>query len=311
MDSPIDELLSRARLLTEPYTRDEVDAAEQRLLARMGAATDEPAPAAPGKSPPGAAEVEAARDLRTLCEAVVARTGMDSLSDFISRTMPEPLGARVLGCILQLKDSEEAARFWWQYAAGAGDPAASYCLYLHHRGLGEHGEARWWHKQTRRIQARPPTARGTGGWPEEWTVRTLPDADVPAVVTAVLRQASMTDASLLPTTLRILNALKTERAKSERTPVPAAVGAVLDYVPAAVGYVDDDLDLPLPDPDFTDHIRTLTAMSAKTLTGGHHGTLPARSPLARPRITEAHRPTRPSRQSSARAPSSESPWRAD
>ncbi|WP_392750341.1 hypothetical protein [Streptomyces sp. LN590] len=40
--------------------------------------------------------------------------------------------------------------------------------------------------------------------------------------------------------------------------MPAAVGAVIDYVPAAVGYVDG-IDLPLTDPDFTDHIRTLTA----------------------------------------------------
>ncbi|MEV7239056.1 hypothetical protein AB0N06_35720 [Streptomyces sp. NPDC051020] len=51
-----------------------------------------------------------------------------------------------------------------------------------------------------------------------------------------------TDASLLPTALRILGALKTE-------PTP---------MPAAVGYVDG-IDLPLTDPDFTDHIRTLTA----------------------------------------------------
>ncbi|MCL7382316.1 hypothetical protein [Streptomyces sp. 35G-GA-8] len=58
--------------------------------------------------------------------------------------------------------------------------------------------------------------------------------------------------------------------------------------------MDDDLDLPLPDPDFTDHIRTLTGLTAKTLTGGHHSTLPACSRLARPRIAEAHRPTRPS-----------------
>ncbi|MFC8705871.1 hypothetical protein ACFUIV_27325 [Streptomyces anulatus] len=36
------------------------------------------------------------------------------------------------------------------------------------------------------------------------------------------------------------------------------MGAVLDYAPAAVGYVDG-LDLPLTDPDFTDHIRTLIA----------------------------------------------------
>ncbi|MDF9809015.1 hypothetical protein [Streptomyces anulatus] len=33
---------------------------------------------------------------------------------------------------------------------------------------------------------------------------------------------------------------------------------LLDYAPAAVGYVDG-LDLPLTDPDFTDHIRALIA----------------------------------------------------
>lgn len=81
---------------------------------------------------------------------------------------------------------------------------------------------------------------------------TRPD-DVPLLVTAALHDVTTTDASLLPTALRILGALKTDSAT-----VPAAVGAVLDYAPAAVGYVDD-FDLPLTDADFTDHIRTLIA----------------------------------------------------
>ncbi|GAA3482922.1 hypothetical protein [Streptomyces yanii] len=38
----------------------------------------------------------------TLCEAVVARTGLQILDDFITPHLPEPPGARVLGCILQL-----------------------------------------------------------------------------------------------------------------------------------------------------------------------------------------------------------------
>ncbi|MFD8958714.1 hypothetical protein ACFV0W_17615 [Streptomyces anulatus] len=172
-----------------------------------------------------------------------------TLRTFLTPQLPEPPGARVLGCILQPAESEENVRFWWQYAAGAGDPAASYCLYLHHRALGEHAPARWWHEQAELLQNIPstdePVPPGEGPGAD-------PDA-VPFAVTAALNAVSTTDASLLPTALRILGALKTGPA-----PVPAVVGAVLDYAPAAVGYVDG-LDLPLTDPDFTDHIRTLIA----------------------------------------------------
>ncbi|MFC4983599.1 hypothetical protein [Streptomyces atroolivaceus] len=76
----------------------------------------------------------------------------------------------------------------------------------------------------------------------------------PSAVTAARNEVSTTDASLLPTALRILGALRTGPA-----PVPATAGAVVDCAPAAIGYVDD-FDLPpLTDPDFTDHIRTLIA----------------------------------------------------
>jgi hypothetical protein len=36
----------------------------------------------------------------------------------------------------------------------------------------------------------------------------------------------------------------------------------MDYVPAAVAYVDDDLDLPLPDPDFAQRIQALATAPA-------------------------------------------------
>ncbi|MGC5533537.1 hypothetical protein [Streptomyces sp. SR-10] len=163
---------------------------------------------------------------------------------------PRAPGGRVLGCILQLAEPEENARFWWQYAAGAGDPAASYyCLHLHRRALGEHAQARWWHDETELLQNTPsadaPVTPGEGPGAE-------PDA-VPYAVTAALKAVSTTDASLLPSALRILGALRTGPA-----PVPAVVGAVLDYAPAAIGDADG-FDLPLTGPDFTDHIRTLIA----------------------------------------------------
>ncbi|WP_328908093.1 hypothetical protein OG230_00415 [Streptomyces sp. NBC_00234] len=248
MTPHITEFLSRARLVPTPYTQEDIEAAEARLLARLDTSTPLPTPPAPSQ-PEEPTEQEAAQNLQTLCETVVTRnTALNTLDTFLTPQLPEPPGARVLGCILQLAESEEDARFWWQYAAGAGDPVASYCLYLHHLALGEQGEATWWYEQTERIQSDPPstddpTATGSGMKPEV----------VPGPVSDALNAVTTTDASMLPTALRILGALKTDFAA-----VPAAVGAVLDYVPAAVGHVEG-FDLPLPAPGFTDHIRALTA----------------------------------------------------
>ncbi|MFC9183308.1 hypothetical protein ACFTZJ_21865 [Streptomyces globisporus] len=266
MTPHIDEFLSRARLVSAPYTQADIDAAEARVLARFNAPDASSAPAAANSDPaPAAAEgstgadepsaIEAAQNLRNLCAAVVTcSTALPTLRTFLTPQLPEPPGARVLGCILQLAESEENARFWWQYAAGAGDPAASYCLYLHHRALGEDAPARWWHEQTELLRDTPsidhPLTRHEAA-------DAVPDA-VPGAVSDALAEVSTTDASLLPTALRILSALRAGPAA-----VPATVGAVIDYAPAAVGYVDD-FDLPLTDPDFTDHIRTLIATDTTT-----------------------------------------------
>ncbi|MFL0028471.1 hypothetical protein ACJBCE_36725 [Streptomyces sp. NBUL23] len=280
MTPHIDEFLSRARLVSSPYTQDDIDAAQARVLARLHTPAPPPAPAVPADaaSADKPTALEAAQNLQNLCAAVVTHTtALPTLRTFLTPQLPEPPGARVLGCILQLAESGENARFWWQYAAGAGDPAASYCLYLHHRALGEHAPARWWHEQTELLQNTPsidyPSTRGEASG-------TQPDT-VPHAVTAALAEVSTTDANLLPTALRILGALRTGPA-----PVPAAVGAVIDYAPAAVGYVDD-FDLPLTDPDFTDRIRTLIATYA---TPSHvRNRLQPRPKASRPLIATARR----------------------
>lgn len=183
----------------------------------------------------------------------------------------------MLGCILRLTRSHEAARDWWQYAAGDGDAAAAYCLHLHHLARGELTEARWWHTQAERTATPtpahtqpPPAGPGT------------PAPGVPFGITTVLDQAALTDFTILPTTLRLINALR-NAGRDAVTEWPTALRALLDYVPAAVGYVDEDLDLPLPDPGFTDRIRALTARRPKTPTTRHHGknTLPERTPPCR------------------------------
>ncbi|MEU6547924.1 hypothetical protein [Streptomyces sp. NPDC046859] len=77
------------------------------------------------------------------------------VADFLTDQVPEPRSALALACVLQLSDTDEGARFWWQYAAGAGQAAAAYCLYLHHLAQGESDAADWWHHQADDIQPPP------------------------------------------------------------------------------------------------------------------------------------------------------------
>ncbi|MGW0828624.1 hypothetical protein [Streptomyces sp. NPDC002845] len=233
MTSHIDRLLAKARLVSEPYTQDDINAAARRVAARVAARRADPQAQESGPAPSGpqdpaahASAGAAAQDLRTLCETAVMSIGaLASLRRFVARSLPEPPGARVLGCILQLTEQEDSARSWWQYAAGAGDSAATYCLYLHHLAHGEQHEANWW-----RIQAEA--------------------ASLPGQAEAGRQEFA--------TTLRILRGLKTGEETQDLITRTMLVSAVLDYVPAAVAYADDDLDLPLPDADFTDRITSLT-----------------------------------------------------
>jgi hypothetical protein len=230
MTSPIDQLLARARLVDEPYTPEEINAAAERIAARTAVRRAGPHLAERPVTEPEGPQGGAARDLRTLCETAVMSSGaLASLKRFVAPALPEPPAARVLGCILQLTEQEDSARFWWQYAAGAGDSAATYCLYLHHMAHGEEPEAEWWHTQA---------AAGAVGD----------------------RGRSAAGPQDLAATLRVLRGLKETGEPALALAARAAqVGAVLNYVPAAVSYVDDDLDLPLPDADFADRITSLTA----------------------------------------------------
>ncbi|MER6159722.1 hypothetical protein ABT147_29930 [Streptomyces sp. NPDC001868] len=227
---PIDALLARALLLDAPHVPHDVV---------PGARCQDSLLPFAGHHDRTRTSLMAARDLRTLCETVLAHTTSDSLQGFVTEHLPEPPGARVLGCILQLADAEDSARSWWQYAAGAGDDLASYCLYLHHLILGDTEAAAWWREQTN-IATRPA--------PEPLTA--VPDAGVPTAY----------DASF-PTVLRALTHL-------DRTTPPRRtelVDAVMHYVPGAValGYVDNpDFELPLPGPDFAEHISILLAAAS-------------------------------------------------
>jgi len=75
-----------------------------------------------------------------------------SLSRLADGRCVETEGASVFACLLHLTAREEAARFWWRLAAGAGSHVAAYCLCLHHRRYGEYRDADHWRDQAASLR---------------------------------------------------------------------------------------------------------------------------------------------------------------
>ncbi|WP_062209472.1 hypothetical protein [Streptomyces sp. NBRC 109706] len=226
----IDQLLARAVLARRPhtYSDQEIEAAERRIAAGVGGhGSLNPPPPRCGAGPNEGNEGHGAELLGLLdilCRTVVEQDGaLQHMAAFLGRRILQPDGARVLGCALQLGGQEDSARFWWQFAAGAGDGAAAYCLYLHHMALGEEWEAELWHRQADPEHHPHPEADEQ------------PDGSSPALV------------------LRVLALL--HRGEDYLT---AAASAVIHYLPDAVQFVDE-IELPLPTPDFARKIEELTA----------------------------------------------------
>ncbi|MER5731797.1 hypothetical protein ABT084_26255 [Streptomyces sp. NPDC002138] len=185
------------------------------------------------------ATTAAAENLRALCETLVSHTPAVIVTKFVTDQVPEPRSALVLACVLQLTEADDGARFWWQYAAGAGQATAAYCLYLHHLSLGEHDAAQWWHRQTDAAQSAPAPGAASEG----------------AAGAAYRADERITSASTT-TILRVLHRLAKQMTR-HRSP---AVTELMDYMPTAVatGYLrEPDLDLPMPGPDFAARIRAL------------------------------------------------------
>ena len=194
-----------------------------------------PEPAAPG---PGCGAAEAAKDLRALCETVLSRTSTADVADFLTDQVPAPRSALALACVLQLADSDDGARFWWQYAAGAGQSAAAYCLYLHHLSNGEDDIADWWQQQTDATATQIPTdvpPAQTSEHEGEWAPANHPLSTTPTTMLRVLRRL----------------------ARSRR--LAAAVTDLMAYLPTAVdvGYLRHDFEIPLPGPDFARRVSAL------------------------------------------------------
>ncbi|MET7685622.1 hypothetical protein [Streptomyces sp. NPDC005423] len=238
--STIDDLLAQSLLLHQPDVPSDVvpyddlayvdltyaGLAESHLLWDVG---------------PEAADDGAAQNLTALCEAVVAHCTAEQLADFLTDQVPQPRAAWILGCALQIAGVDDGARFWWQYAAGAEDAPASYCLYLQHLAQGDAHAAALWQAQAgaHAPQTRTDTGRGD-------------DAPAYRMMTA--------DASF-PTVLRILSRL-TRTAPRRHTPMARAV---IEFVATAVAVGYDqhpDFEIPVPGTDFAEQLEIVASAAS-------------------------------------------------
>ncbi|WRZ87743.1 hypothetical protein OHB54_00725 [Streptomyces sp. NBC_01007] len=226
----IEELLSRALLVRE------------RTVPRDVIPSPAPTPAAERHAETTGQDAQpnaATEDLHALCETLVLHTPPATVVKFVTDQVPEPRSALVLACVLQLTDTAEGARFWWQYAAGAGQAAAAYCLYLHHLALGERETAEWWHRQVDAVQPTPEAPAWDDG--SSWN---------PA-------ENRITSASTSQF-MRILRHLAQQTVRSR----PASVCKLMAYIPTVVtaGYLrEPDSELPLPGGEFARRINALLA----------------------------------------------------
>ncbi|MGB9999625.1 hypothetical protein ACPMJQ_34595 [Streptomyces pseudogriseolus] len=235
--SHIEERLSRALLV------------RNRTIPRETA--PRPTTRTAGARPPASAPTQdgvlngAAEDLRALCETLLTHTPPTTVADFLTDQVPEPHSALALACVLQLSDTDEGARFWWQYAAGAGQAAAAYCLYLHHLAQGEDAAADWWHHQSDDVQptnGSPDPDQNDA--PEPHRDRSWHPANLPITNTSTT------------TILRVLRHLSANTTR----PRPATVLKLMAYIPRAVtaGYLrEPEAELPLPGDDFAQRVQEL------------------------------------------------------
>ncbi|MEU5404302.1 hypothetical protein ABZ348_34025 [Streptomyces sp. NPDC005963] len=269
----IQELLARALLLDEPGARPDTVAPRKESGTPRQSGTvmlmDLPMPNHRHRTPASDTAVDV---LATLCEVVVGSASAVPATDFITEHLPAPQCAVLLGSVFQLVERDEEARYWWQYAAGAGNDTAAFLLYLHHLARGEMHAAAWWCQQT-----------GVDTKPQPETV------PFPGHDRQVLRNL---DAST-PTVLRVLSRLLGDRDRSKER----GVAWLLAYVPAAIDYADHpDYAIPLLEEDFPVTVSTLIATATVEFNETNSPQYAAPQPLpfrepaqrkTRPRLTEA------------------------
>lgn len=230
--SAIDDLLAQSRLLDASVPADVVPHDDSAYYAfdDFGRTAENPGP--------GSADEDAAGELAALCETAVAHCSAAQIVDFLTDQVPQPRAAWILGCVLRIAGDDDGARFWWQYAAGADDAPASYCLYLHHLARGDAHAAALWQTQISAYAGEADSA--------SFYDRGSPASDVVNADTS------------LPTLLRILSRL-TPAGPRRHTQTATAV---IQFVSRAVTIGYDrhpDLEIPAPGTNFAELLQVILA----------------------------------------------------
>ncbi|MER8103927.1 hypothetical protein [Kitasatospora sp. NPDC094016] len=157
----IDRLLEGAGSDPAARPRYDLEAGRRYITERHAARRAAPSPTPPPRVPVPAAVAlpllptgmlidDAARDLKALSTGVINEPEAGAwVNGLVARW--EPHGGLVFGCLFDLTGRPYHAQWWWQFAAGAGESLAAYCLYLHHVRAGELRDAEHWFHQAARL----------------------------------------------------------------------------------------------------------------------------------------------------------------
>ncbi|MDG5808578.1 hypothetical protein P9869_39225 [Streptomyces ossamyceticus] len=148
MPRKIDDVLddvSRASA-ADTITDAELDDLRQEIVRDITATLMLGEPPTPSRHDPARLE-HAANTLQSLCRAMLGESDVTEHMASIADSPTDAEGALRFGCLLDLARKPDGALWWWQFAAGAGNATAAYCLYLLHSRRGERREAaHWWYQ---------------------------------------------------------------------------------------------------------------------------------------------------------------------
>ncbi|WP_060887511.1 hypothetical protein [Streptomyces caniscabiei] len=145
MPRKLDDILSQASN-PDTVSDTELDDLKQEIVRDVTATLMFGELPTPRRSDPARLE-QAANTLQALCRTMLRD---DEASEHLARIADSPTdaeGALRFGCLLDLAKKPDGALWWWQFAAGAGNAAAAYCLYLFHTRRGDlRDAAHWWYQ---------------------------------------------------------------------------------------------------------------------------------------------------------------------
>lgn len=145
MPRSIHDLLAQAAL-PDPFTDDDVADLKQEVVREVTATLMFGTRLAPDGHFPTTLD-RADKDLQALASELLYS---DDAAAHLAKFAEEPAdvdGALHFACLLSLADAPDGAQWWWQFAAGAGNATAAYCLHLFHFGRGELRDADHWAHQ--------------------------------------------------------------------------------------------------------------------------------------------------------------------